>query len=343
MILLKSKKLLLPLVLLVIFATLLAACGGNSNTGAQNDGGATTSEPTGTVTPTVAPAEEADASADDSETVTFKAANGDIEVPRNPQRIVDGTAFYTGFFLALGVTPVGVQEGVLNSPYLKDKLAGAQSLGNEPTPENVLALNPDLIVVFSGSEGIEQLEKIAPVVTIDYGTKNYKEQLIDFGKLTNKEAEAQAWIQQWEAEINELKPKILEAVGEKTVSILNPYEKGLFVFGHNYGRGGEIIYSELGLKAPEEAQKKVIDSGTGWASISMETLPQYAGDIIFTSPWSGDTTDPKIVYENAVWLGLPAVKAGNVFRLDPTADTYNDPVTMQAQLQFIADSLLSAK
>lgn len=340
---LESKKLLLPLVVLVIFATLLAACGGNSNTGAQNDGGATTSEPTAAVAPTIAPAEEAGTPADDSETVTFKAANGDIEVPRNPQRIVDGTAFYTGFFLALGITPVGVPEGVLNSPYLKDKLAGAQSLGNDPTPENVLALNPDLIVVFSGTEGIEQLEKIAPVVTINYGSKNYKEQLIEFGKLTNKEAEAQAWIQQWEAEINELKPKVQEAVGDKTVSILNPYEKGLYVFGHNYGRGGEIIYSEFGLKAPEEAQKKVIDSGTGWAAISMETLPQYAGDIIFTSPWSGDTADPKVVYENAVWLGLPAVKAGNVFQLDPTADTFNDPVTMQAQLQFIADSLLSAK
>ncbi|WP_245697706.1 ABC transporter substrate-binding protein [Paenibacillus oryzae] len=340
---LRSKKHLLPLVVLVIFATLLAACGGNSNTGAQNDGGATTSEPTAAATPTAAPAEEAGTPADASETVTFKAANGDIEVPRNPQRIVDGTAFYTGFFLALGVTPVGVQEGVLNSPYLKDKLAGAQSLGNDPTPENVLALNPDLIVLFSGTEGIEQLEKIAPVVTINYGSKNYKEQLLEFGKLTNKEAEAQAWIQQWEAEINELKPKVQEAVGDKTVSILNPYEKGLYVFGHNYGRGGEIIYSELGMKAPEEAQKKVIDSGTGWAAISMETLPQYAGDIIFTSPWSGDTADPKVVYENAVWLGLPAVKAGNVFQLDPTADTFNDPVTMQAQLQFIADSLLSAK
>ncbi|MHA7967665.1 ABC transporter substrate-binding protein [Paenibacillus sp. CAU 1782] len=336
---LKSKKVLLSLVLLFMLATVLAACGGDEGNSANEGGSVTASEPTATV----APAETADAASGDSETVIFKAANGDIQIPRNPQRIVDGTAFYTGYFLALGVTPVGVQEGVFNSPYLKDKLAGAQSLGNEPTPENVLALNPDLIVVFSGTEGIDQLEKIAPVVTIDYGTKAYREQLMEFGKLTNKEAEAEAWIQQWEDQINELKPKVQAAVGNKTVSILNPYEKGLYVFGHNYGRGGEIIYSEFGLKAPEEGQKQVIDSGTGWASISMEMLPQFAGDIIFTSPWSGDTADPKIVYENAVWLGLPAVKAGNVFQLDPTADTFNDPVTMQSQLQYIADSLISAK
>lgn len=336
---LKSKKVWLPLVLLFMFASVLVACGGNAGNSANAGSGGASSEPSATVAPT----ETADTAAEDSGTVIFKAANGDIEVPRNPQRIVDGTAFYTGYFLALGVIPVGVEKGVLDSPYLKDKLAGSQSLGNDPTPETVMALNPDLIVVFSGTEGIDQLEKIAPVVTIDYGAKAYREQLIEFGKLTNKEAEAQAWIEQWDAQINELKPKVQEAVGDKTVSILNPYEKGLYVFGHNYGRGGEIIYSELGLQAPEEGQKQVIDSGTGWASISMETLPQFAGDIIFTAPWSGDTADPKIVYENAVWLGLPAVKAGNVFHLDPTADTFNDPVTMQSQLQFIADSLMSSK
>ncbi|MNW58710.1 Iron(3+)-hydroxamate-binding protein FhuD precursor [compost metagenome] len=132
-------------------------------------------------------------------------------------------------------------------------------------------------------------------------------------------------------------------MGDRTVSILNPYAKGLFVFGHNYGRGGEIIYGEFGLKAPAKAQAEAIDSGTGWASISMELLPEYAGDIIFTSPWSGDKTDPKIVYDNPLWKNLPAVKANHVFQLDPTSDSYNDPLTLEGQLQFISDSLLSKK
>lgn len=111
---LKSKRFLLSLVLLFMFASVLAACGGNAGNGA-NDG----------------------------ETVTFKASNGNIEVPRNPQRIVDETAFYTGYFLALGVTPIGVQEEVLTSPYLKDKLAGSQSLGNAPT------MNQDQILIIN--------------------------------------------------------------------------------------------------------------------------------------------------------------------------------------------------
>ncbi|WP_237391617.1 iron-hydroxamate ABC transporter substrate-binding protein [Paenibacillus dendrobii] len=276
-----------------------------------------------------------------AETVIFHAGNGDIKVPKQPKRIVDLTDFYTGYFLALGVQPVGVSTGAIENPYLKGKLDGVEDIGTDPSPEKILELNPDLIITYSGTEGIDKLEQIAPVVAIDFGKKNYKDQMIDFGKLTGKEEEAKAWVDQWNQKINDLKPKVQAALGDKTVSILNPYAKGLFVFGHNYGRGGEIIYDEFGLKAPPEAQKAAIDSGTGWASISIEKLPEFSGDIIFTCPWSGDTTDPKIVYDSAIWKGLPAVKNGHVFQLNPKGDTYNDPVTLEAQLNFITDSLLS--
>jgi iron complex transport system substrate-binding protein len=167
--------------------------------------------------------------------------------------------------------------------------------------------------------------------------------MLELGKLTNREDAAKAWVTNWEAQISEWKPKVEAAVGDRTVSILNPYAKGLYVFGHNYGRGGEILYGEFGLKAPTKAQAEAIDSGTGFASISMEVLPEYAGDIIFTSPWSGDTSDSEVVYSNTLWENLPAVKEGHVFQLDNTSDTYNDPITLEGQLKFITDSLLSVK
>ncbi|MDQ6422825.1 ABC transporter substrate-binding protein [Paenibacillus sp. LHD-117] len=332
---LKSNKLISLMLLSLAIVLVLGACGQNSNNGGKN-AGSPNNEAAAVTT------DNANAGGD-GETVIFPAANGDIEVPKNPQRIVDATAFNTGYFLALGIKPVGIMEDAMANPYFEGMLGGVTSLGNAPTPENILALDPDLIIVYTGTEGIDKLEEIAPVVAIEYGKKTYKEQMIEFGKLTNKDAEAKAWIEQWEKQIAELKPKVQEAVGDKTVSILNPYSKGLYVFGHNFGRGGEIIYGEFGLKAPAEAQKQAINSGTGWASISLETIPQFAGDIIFTCPWSGDDADPSAVYDNAIWTGLPAVKAGNVFQLNPAADTYNDPVSLEAQLTFISESLLSVK
>ncbi|MBT2282600.1 iron-hydroxamate ABC transporter substrate-binding protein [Paenibacillus polymyxa] len=281
----------------------------------------------------------------EEELVTYQSDAGEVQVPKNPKRIVDLTAFTTGYFVALDAPVVGASSGAMNNKYIKEQLtaAGTTDLGEEPTPEQLISLKPDLIIVYTGSEGIDRLEQIAPVVQIEYGKLNYKDLMIEMGELTNREDAAKAWIAQWEAQINELKPKIQDVVGDRTVSILNPYAKGLYVFGHNYGRGGEIIYGEFGLKAPAKAQAEAIDSGTGWASISMEVLPEYAGDIIFTSPWAGDTSDSKIVYENTLWENLPAVKANHVFQLDPTSDTYNDPVSLEGQLQFISDSLLTAK
>ncbi|QAY68590.1 iron(3+)-hydroxamate-binding protein fhuD [Paenibacillus protaetiae] len=333
----QTKKIHVLIAIIAAFALLLSACGNNA---ANNNSGANASSPA----PSAAPSASSDAgTAGDAETVTYHADNGDVQVPKNPQRIVDLTAFYTGFFLAIGVKPVGVLQNAMDNPYFEGKLDGVQTLSDDATPEHVLALKPDLIIAYTGTEGLDKLAEIAPVVAVEYGKRPYRDQLLEFGKLTNKEAEAKAWVAQWDQKINDLKPKVQAAVGDKTVSILNPYAKGLYAFGTFYGRGGEIIYGEFGLKAPAEFQKEVIDSGTGWATISMEKLPQFAGDIVFTCPWSGDTSDPKVVYDSAIWKSLPAVKAGNVFQLNPKADTYNDPVSLESQLDFIANSLLSVK
>ncbi|MDN9009358.1 hypothetical protein [Brevibacillus laterosporus] len=94
----------------------------------------------------------------------------------------------------------------------------------------------------------------------------------------------------------EAKPKVKAAVGDKTVSILNPYSKGIYVFGSNFSRCGEVLCNELKLKAPAIIQKDVIDGSTGFGSLTLETLPSYAGDYIFTSAWSGDDANPEVVY-----------------------------------------------
>ncbi|WP_145317432.1 ABC transporter substrate-binding protein [Paenibacillus xylanexedens] len=329
----------------LILLLVLSACGQSATTNSTTADSANAAAETETKTDSNAASSAETSATAEEELVTYQSDAGEVQVPKNPQRIVDLTSFSTGYFVALDAPVVGALSGAMNNKYIKDQLAaaGTSDLGEVPTPEKLISLKPDLFIVYTGTEGIDKLEQIAPVVQITFGKRDFKDLMLEMGKLTNREDAAIAWNAKWEERINELKPKVQEVVGDRTVSILNPYAKGLFVFGHNYGRGGEIIYGEFGLKAPAKAQVEAIDSGTGWASISMELLPEYAGDIIFTSPWSGDKTDPKIVYDNTLWKTLPAVKANHVFQLDPTSDTYNDPVTLEGQLQFITDSLLSAK
>ena len=305
---------------IVLIMVLLTACGTSGNSKQGQDSA------------------QADAP-QSGETVVYKAANGDITIPKNPQRIVVAASSYVGDFLALGIKPVGVTSDALENPFFKGKVDGIADIGDGQSVEKVLDLRPDLIIAFTGTENLDQLSKVAPTVAIAYGKKNYKEELLEFGKMTNKEAEAQAWITAWDKKIAESKSKVEAAVGSKTVSILNPYAKGIYAFGHNYGRGGEIIYGEFKLKAPPIVQKEAIDSGQGWANLSLEKLPEYAGDYIFTCPWSGDSADPEVVYGSALWKGLPAVKANHVFQLDPKGALYNDPISLEAQLAFITDKL----
>ncbi|MBE7679885.1 ABC transporter substrate-binding protein [Paenibacillus sp. P13VS] len=334
----RSNSILLILALTVLLV--LSACGQTKTTSTATDASANTAEQT---TDSASAAEPA--TTDEGETVTYQSDAGEVEVPKTPQRVIDLTAFTTGYFVALDVPVVGALSGAMGNKYIKDQLIseGTTDLGEQPTAEQLVSLKPDLIIAYTGTEGLDQLSQIAPVVQIQYGKLNYKDLMLELGKLTNREDAAKAWVTNWEAQISEWKPKVEAAVGDRTVSILNPYAKGLYVFGHNYGRGGEILYGEFGLKAPTKAQAEAIDSGTGFASISMEVLPEYAGDIIFTSPWSGDTSDAEVVYSNTLWENLPAVKEGHVFQLDNTSDTYNDPITLEGQLKFITDSLLSVK
>lgn len=244
--------------LLMLFMALmlvLSACGQPTSNAADTSSTTETKEQaavenTAEETP-VEPAAEKTA-ATESDTVTFASDAGDVQVPRNPQRIVDLTAFTTGYLVALDAPVAGALSGAINNKYIKEQLAaqGTVDLGDLPTAEPILELKPDLIIAYKGTEGIDQLSAIAPVVQLEYGKRTYKDLLLELGKLTDREDQAKAWIENWESQINELKPRVEAAVGDRTVSILNPYDKGLYVFGHNYGRGGEILYGEFGLKAP---------------------------------------------------------------------------------------------
>lgn len=314
----KFSMILTTLALLVI----LAACGQS----------ATTSAPAASTSETPAPATQ-------NETITYKAANGDIKVPSHPKRVVVLADSYYGYLDSLDIKPIATIDHVFQSVFLKDTTEGVTNLGENPDVEKVLALDPDLIIVWDGDANLEKYEQVAPTVAIKYGQYTYKEQLQEFGKMTGTEDKAKELAATWESKIAEVKPQVQAAVGDKTVSILQPYAKGIYAMGDTYGRGGEIIYQELELKAPAMLQKEAIDSGVGYASLSLENLPDFAGDYIFTAPWGGDSDTGSTVYNSSLWKDLPAVQNNTVFKIDPTAYYFNDPISMNAQLDFIVKSL----
>ncbi len=269
---------------------------------------------------------------------------GEVTVPAEPKRIVDLTGSSIGDLLALGVKPVAAIRDSLQNPYHEGLLDGVADLGSAPTAEVVLAQNPDLIIAFDYIEpsDYEQLRKIAPVVRLKYGALPPQELLAEFGKITGKETQAQEWVEKWNAKIAEVKPKIQAVVGDRTVSILQPYAKGIYAWGNKGGRGGEILYDDLGLKAPDIIRETLIEGDGFGGDLSLEKLPDYAGDYIFTSNWGWDDGDANVVYNSAVWKSLDAVKNDRVFWIDPKGSFYNDPISLEAQLELIEKSFLGS-
>ena len=331
----RTAKPSLLLTLLLCFTIVLSACSaGTANTPVSGSGNNTpTSSPAAAVT---AP----DNAAAEAQTRTISTVKGDIEVPADPQRVV--VLYLLGDVLALGIKPIGVSD-VSEGAAFEDELKDVQKLGDwfEASPEVVLSLEPDLIIVPS-EETYEALHDIAPTVLVPYEKMTTAERVGFIGQIFGKEDQAASLLDNFNAKVEDSKQKLQEAgILGSTISIMEggADRSMVVVMSKQYGRGSQVIYEYLGMKAPELVQQK-IDSTTdvGGESVSFEVLADYSGDYIFRSSYDGMadlTQDP-------LWNSIPAVKEGRLMEIDFGLAYYSDIYSLNAQLDYMVDSLLAA-
>lgn len=302
------KKLLLPVLLLLTLV--IAACG---NTDKKED---TSSADT------------------KKETITYKSETGDVEVPANPKRVVV-LAGFAGNVMALDVPLVGVDSWSKSNP--KFDLKNVKEVSEENV-EKVIELEPDLIIGYNTTKNIDKFKKIAPTVTYTYGKVDYLTQHIEIGKLLNKEQEARDWVKDFKARAADAGKEIKAKIGEdKTVSVIESFDKQLYVFGDNWGRGTEILYQEMKLKMPKKVTEMALKDG--YYALSPEVLPEYAGDyLIFSKTAEADNS----FTETDTYKNIPAVKNNHVFEVDSKEFYFNDPLTLERQLEFFKKSFLGA-
>lgn len=313
----KHKKFLFLSVMAVLLIGLLAACGSKTNEEANSS-------------------TESDSS---SKTRIYHSENGDIEIPDEPKRIAMLAATYAGNLLELGITPIAVNEWPKMNKFYEGKLDSAEVVTADSL-EKLLELDPDLIITYSDDKNIKKYSEIAPTVALTYDKYDYLEQHIEIGKIVGKEKEAQAWVDEWNEKTKEASKKVKDVIGEDaTAMVLETYGKDMYVYGENWGRGTEVIYQALGIKAPEKLKQDVF--GPGWKAISSEVIPQYAGDYIFVGE-GADTTDNSFM-ETDVWKGIPAVQKNQVIRFDSNSFYFNDPISVEKELEYIVNELTKNK
>ncbi len=297
---------LLSLVLAAAMTLSLAACGQTNKTATSNEETIVGSEKSATAT------------------VTVTDVKGDVIIPANPQRIVDLSG-NSDILSILGYKVVGTANSDAYDytkfpTYLEKELAGAEILGYSMQDtmdiENVMNLNPDLIIISTVQEKLyDQLSEIAPTVMIQLEALNWKDDIHTIAEIFGKTDAADAWIANYEAKAAEVGNQIKEKYGEDT-SYLSFLASGgqFFVFT---GAGfGSVLYEDLGLKRPEGLPKQ---DDISLPVVTYEGLASIKADVIFAIATEEDKAD---MDSNAIYNSLDTVVNGKVVNL-PASPYFN--------------------
>ena len=304
------KKKLTPLRLPALcLAALLAlsGCGATatSETTSQADSAAVSSS--AATQSTVATPEQT------GETRTISTVMGDVEIPANPQRVACYT--WAGDLVSLGITPVISNDADLAS--MSEVLAGTQKSLFE-NPEEIMAADPDLIII-RDKDDYETYSKIAPTLVVEYDTP-LEERMAFFGEVFGLEDKAQELLDAFHAKVEryvqDFKDKGLYG---KTVVIAFPNENSVWVYGDDFGFGGQLLYPTLGFQVTDLVQEKLIDTKEQRGEISWELVNDYL-DADFIEIYLPDAALQTMLDNNDVWQAVPAVKNGNIITYDSQYD-----------------------
>ncbi|MGG7214952.1 iron-hydroxamate ABC transporter substrate-binding protein [Clostridium nigeriense] len=281
------------------------------------------------------------------EKVTVTDVKGDVEIPAEPQRIVDLSG-NSDILSILGYKVVGTANSDAYDytkfpSYLEDTLSGAEILGYSMQDtmdiEAVMNLNPDLIVISTVQEKMyDQLSEIAPTVMIQLEALDWKEDVKAFAKVFNKEDAANKWLEDYEAKAKEAGDKIKAEYGNDTTYLSFLASGGqFFVFD---GAGfGSVLYEDMGLAKPSGMPEQ---SDISLPVVTYEGLASINTDYIFLITTDEDYAQ---LQSNAIWNSLPAVKEGKVVKL--TASPYFNqgysPIGREILVDEIGDMLNETK
>ncbi|MDX8350429.1 ABC transporter substrate-binding protein [Cognatiyoonia sp. IB215446] len=299
-----------------------------------------------------------------------------VEIPADPQRVViTGIEEVTAMFTSLGYVPTGMTWGYHSNVVQTLNGIGGDvgDLGQvtivgdsgDPDLEAIATLEPDLIVGWfrQSDDGIALLEKqalIAPTISIHprfnvfgldaygegahLGERYAKQRFV--ASLVGLEEQFDAQLAEYEALLADVKARHAEIIPDlewtflDTFSDYTPYmydQEKWFTYSYNG------VMSDLGIK-PSDAMTNATaqgigeEPGKGYATVSLEVLPDYAADLIFAGRYDAEPLEDDLML---VLSQTAAHQAGQIYRVDSNTWTYH---LLQSQIGVLkqVDEILSA-
>ncbi|SEK41851.1 ABC transporter substrate-binding protein [Paenibacillus sp. OK003] len=301
------------LLVLVLITGLLSACGSNSEVEGEAQKEQLATEASTTASSGTDVTEENTEETKGERTVKDDLGH-DVIVPEHTERVF--APYLEDSLLTLGVKPVAQwASGTQGHVYLKDQLSGVPTLdfsSGLPSPEALMAYNPDFIILHTAQyaeNGVyESYSRIAPTYVFTNASGDVEKSLQVIGDLLGKTAEAEKAIATYHAKVDDAKAKLAKVTEGKKAAIIRFAPRGISMMGGNYF-SGYVVYQQLGLGKPALVQTE------NSATVSTEVLPEIDADFIFTVEQGPGSM--KEMTDTKVWNSMPAVKAGNVYAVDP--------------------------
>ncbi len=268
----------------------------------------------------------------DGETFTYESYYGNVEVPVNAERIVILDTTAAGAIIKFGEPGivVGHEYWVSTNPLYDDGLANSTQVDGSSI-EQVIALQPDLIITYHGDSNLNEWQKIAPTVEFGYGNYDYLEAIVKYAEVIGKGNEAIQWRTEFKDKTADLGVSVKTEFGEDTsITVYEAWGDTIYLYGDNWGRGTQIVYQEMGLVMPEKVQIKTEE--LGYFAISSEVIPEYAGDFIILSKFEGAQTS---FLNTDTWNNIPAVQNDRVLTADASSFYMVGPITLEYQYELI--------
>lgn len=279
----------------------------------------------------------------EQETRIVNSVKGEVEIPSNPERIVDISGSSEELIL-LGHTPVATAN--VDSydtdqvpSYIENELGDAKVVGHSMMEtmdvEAIIAAEPDLIIMAERQEPIyDELKEIAPVVMIEDLSNDWEAKLLGIAELFDQKDEAQSWLDAYYKKAKSLGEEVKKANGDQTYVAVLATSGQFMVFSE--GGIGTIINTDMGLSKPENMPEQ--DSIT-LPTVSIEGLAEIDADHIVVI---ADASEKANLETSSVWSEIRAVKEGNVTILDASpffSQAYN-PIGRELLLDQLKDALI---
>jgi iron complex transport system substrate-binding protein len=243
--------------------------------------------------------------------VTIRAANGRVDIPARPERIVSLSPTSTEMLFAI---EAGDQvEAVDDASTYPPKAPRTDLSGYEPNVEAIAGYEPDLVVMAEDPGGlVASLGRLGfPVISQPAAQtlEDTYEQIEELGVATGHQEDAAALTEDMQSRIEDL---VTEAPSfDRTPTYYHELDQTFFTVTSETFIGQ--VYSLVGLRNIADQAK---GAGTGYPQLSAEYILQADPDFIFLADTRCCGQSAKTVGRRPGWGDLQAVREGSVVELD---------------------------